>query len=108
MKRLWFIILPIIIFTVSCLDLFATLHFENKNIGFVEANPIAKHIWDYHGDIGLISFKLGVTLLSCVCVGISLRNKNKCWAVSVSIFGLLVCILLIGWWILWFFSATSL
>lgn len=106
MGRWWFLILPMIVFAVSISDLFVTLHFEQAKIGFSEANPIAKYIWDTGGDIGLIVFKLTVTLASCLCMGSVIKNKNRSWVIAVSIFGLLGCIVLIGWWILWFFSAT--
>lgn len=106
MRRWWFLILPVIVFLVSLSDLSATLYSERAKMGFVESNPIAKYIWDTSGDIGLIVFKLTVTLASCLCMGFVIKNKNRSWIIVVSVFGLLGCILLIGWWILWFFSAT--
>jgi len=107
MQHLWFIILPVIVFVVSCTDLYATLHFNKTHKDFNEANPIARYIWDTHGEAGLVAFKLSVTSLSCCCMGMVLKKKNRRWRVSVSIFGLLGCFRLIGWWIFWFLAATA-
>lgn len=106
MKHWWFIILPIIVFVISCADLGATLYFAHTNIYFREANPIARYVWDTHGDVGLIIFKISVTFASCLCMGSVLKNKNRSWVISVSVFGSLGCLLLVGWWIFWFFYAT--
>lgn len=105
MSRMY-LILPIIIFVVSCFDLGATLYFSRVYVDFEEANPIAEYFWKNHGDIGLCVFKLSVTLLSCLCMGWVLRNKNRAWKIAVSIFGFSGCVLLIGWWIFWIFHGT--
>lgn len=106
MRRYWFLILPLIVFLVSFADLGATLYFEHTHDNFIEANPVAKYIWDTGGNSVLISFKLIVTLSSCICMGLVIKNKNRSWIIAVSIFGLLCCFLLVGWWIFWIFYAT--
>jgi hypothetical protein len=100
----WYLIWPIIIFLVSCCDLGVTLYFDRTCDYFEEANPIALYIWENLGDAGLIIIKLTVTLASCIFTGWALRYKNRSWRVAVSIFGLTVCCVLIGWWIFWIFS----
>ena len=102
-KKWWFLILPIIVFVVSCCDLWTTIYFDRTYGGFEEANPVALYIWDNLGDVGLGAFKLVVTLLSCICTGWVLRTKSYPWRAAVSVFGLVVCSLLMGWWIFWFF-----
>ncbi len=103
MKRWWYLILPTIVFLVSCCDLWVTM-FANKNYrGFREANPIARYVWETHGDVGLVVFKLTVTFVSCICMGLVLRYKKRPWRIAVSVFGLSWCLLLAGWWIFWFF-----
>lgn len=99
----WYLILPLFVFFVSCCDLGATLYFSKTNNGFEEANPIALYIWDNHGDTALGVFKLTVTFASCICMGWVLRYKNQPWKIAVSIFGLGICALLIGWWNFWIF-----
>ena len=106
MKRWWYLILPAIVFIVSCCDLGATLYFDRMCSDFQEANPIALHVWENCGDGGLAVFKLAVTFVSCACMGFVLRHKRRPWRVAVLVFGLAGCVLLIGWWIFWFFSGT--
>jgi len=103
MRKWWYLILPTIVFLVSCGDLWATLYFDRTCSDFQEANPIALCVWENCGDGGLAVFKLGVTLLSCTTMGWVLRNKERPWRVAVSVFGLVGCALLIGWWIFWIF-----
>ena len=76
MKR-WYLILPMIVFLVSCCDLGATLSFDQTCRNFEEANPIALCIWEKCGNVGLAVFKLTVTFASCVCMGLVLKRKNK-------------------------------
>ncbi len=102
MKKQWHLILPIVVFLVSCCDLGATLYFDRTCDNFQEANPIALHIWTNCGDTGLILFKTALTFASCICMGFVLKIKNRSWRVVVSVFGLLACVFLVGWWIIWF------
>jgi hypothetical protein len=102
MKKWWFLILPTIVFLVSCFDLGITMYCGLKISGFEEANPIVKHIWDNYGDSSLIAFKLSITLSSCFFMGYVLRYKNQQWRIAVAIFGLSVCVMLLGWWFFWF------
>lgn len=103
----WYLILPAIIFIVSCCDLGATLYFDRTCNSFAEANPIALYIWENYGNSGLTVFKLIITLVSCICTGWALRYKKQFWRVAVSAFGLMWCILIIGWWIFWFFETIT-
>lgn len=103
MKHCWYLILPITVFLVSYADLSVTLYFDKTCSEFEEFNPVALYIWNNHGIVGLIIFKSSVTLASCVCMGVVLRRKNKPWRLTVSIFGVVVCIILIGWWFFWIF-----
>jgi len=102
MKKWWFLILPTIVFLVSCLDLGATLYCAKNISGFEEGNPIARHIWDYYGDISFMAFKLCVTMASCNFMRLVLQHKNRRWRIAVSVFGLSVCVMLLGWWLFWF------
>jgi len=86
-----------IVFLVSCLDLGVTLYFSKTNEHFEKANSIALQVWHNHGVIRLSVFKLTITLVSCYCMGWVLRYKERPWRVAVSIFGLVGCVLLIGW-----------
>jgi hypothetical protein len=99
MKKWWFLILPMIVFLISCFDLGATLCCISV---FEEANPITEYVWDHYNDVGLIAFKLYVTLSSCFFMGYVLRYKNRQWQIAVSLFGLSVCVVLLGWWFFWF------
>jgi hypothetical protein len=101
MGKWWYLILPIIVCLISCCDLLATLYFEKTNCYFQEANPIAVYVWTTYGDYGLVGFKITITLVSCVCMAAVLHGKNRCWRIVVSIFGLSICIFLVGWWIFW-------
>lgn len=104
MRKRWYLILPIILFLISCCDLGATLYFDHICDHFEEANPLAAHVWDNHGNFGLIIFKLAVTLPSCLCMGWILTNKRRSLRIAASIFGLMVGNLITGWWIFWIFS----
>lgn len=95
--------MPIMVFLVSYFDLGTTLYLNETHNGFEEGNPIAAYVWDKLGGTGLIVFKLAATLPSCFCMGWVLHNKNRYWKIAVSVFGLAVCSLLVGWWIFWFF-----
>ena len=108
MGKWWYLILPIIICLVSCGDLCVTLYFDKTCSDFHEANPIALHIWTTCGDYGLIGFKLALTFVSCFCMGLVLRNKNRYLRIIVAILGLAACIFLVGWWFFWGFYGTIL
>lgn len=108
MRHWWYLILPLIVFLVSCADLSATLYFDKTCSEFEEFNPVALYVWNNHGVSGLIAFKSSITLVSCVCIGVVLRRKNKPWRLAVSIFGIVVCTILIGWWFLWIFMEQGL
>ena len=101
MHHKWFLTLPMIVFLVSCLDLWATLYFSKICNHFEEANPITMHVWKNHNEIGLSIFKIIVTTISCLSMGFVLKYKNKYWKIAVSIFGLTVCLLLVCWWFCW-------
>lgn len=103
MLKLWYLILPITVFLVSCFDLGATLYFGNTCNYFEEANPVAAHVWGNYGETGLIIFKLIVTLVSCLAMGWILTNKEQPWRIFVTVFGITTCGLLMGWWIFWIF-----
>ena len=103
MRKRWYLILPIVVFIVSCSDLAFTIYFNKTCSHFKEANPVALYVLDNHGTIGLITFKMIVTLVSCSCMGFVLHNKKRPWRVAVSIFGLMGCTFIIGWWIFWIF-----
>jgi len=104
MPKKWYFVLPLIVFAVSIGDLCVTIHADREYDEFVEANPIAAHIWDTHGDTGLIVFKLSITLVSCTCMAWAIKRRGGRWTTFVSVFGLSVCAFLVGWWIFWFFN----
>ena len=103
-KKHWYLILPLILFLISCGDLGATLYFDRTCDDFEEVNPIALHIWDNHGVMGLTIFKMSITVLSCFCVGYVLINKRRSLRIIASSLGLMIGSLIIGWWIFWLFS----
>ena len=80
MGKWWYLILPIIICLVSCGDLCVTLYFDKTCSDFHEANPIALHIWTTCGDYGLIGFKLALTFVSCLCMGLVLSQQKSIFA----------------------------
>ncbi|RLC89077.1 MAG: hypothetical protein DRJ03_00545 [Chloroflexi bacterium] len=103
MAKWWRIIMPTIVFLVSCGDLGTTLYFDRTCSDFQEANPIALHVWENFGDGGLVVFKLTITLLSCTTMGWVLRHKKRPWRVAVSVFGIVGCVILVGWWLLYLY-----
>jgi len=100
MKRYWYLILPTIVLLVSICDLGATLYCDRHVEHFEEANPVAEYIWETHGTVGLVTFKLTVTLVSCILMVYIIRHKDYRWSVAVSVFGLSVCLFLVGWWVI--------
>ena len=102
MKKYWYIILPSIIFVVFSLDLFVTIYSARTFKNFEEANPIALYVWDNYGTDGLVVFKIAVVFVSCACNGIVLCGPNKKYILFTTIFGLLACVVICGWWLFWF------
>jgi hypothetical protein len=103
MRKHYYIILPLIVTAVSLFDLMATIHFSETNSGFEELNPIVKFVWEKYDNLGLVLLKTFSIVPWCLCMAWVLKNGNRSQKAFVTVLGLSVSCLLMGWWTFWIF-----